>query len=554
VIHVTGARRMPGETAETLTKPLAPRLHSWPLRGGINSAQKGHMDADEVGSTQNDGSGRVSRSGLAPTDHEIGVSNHVVKVVEILAESSRSWEDAARVALREAVKSLRNITSIYVKDLQAIVRDGHVAAWRVNAKVSFVVGDQDNYRLNSIDQSTGGQNMGYRNQNEGRDSNYRPWREGNQFPEYEEYGLHGDDRRSYRGRESYEQQSRGGQGGRSGMWPHRNVPRDQDEPFRNNADEDRRGYQNLGSRAEFESANRSRPDYGRYGQSNDRDYDDPRFGFDARDYGTTGSGNRPRNRQDDHRDGGYGNRDYGRDHGRDHGRDFSREYGAREYGGYDRADANRYSNDDYSRTDYGERTYRAGRDLDRDFGYDSNRDYGYGTPYSRPSNYSSSYDQGNDYRRDENRGGYAGNHGSRSWSSGPERGSYDQGRLAQNEYGRSQFQSRSGQGPKGYKRSDERIREDVCDRLGQDWDLDASEVEVSVSNGEVTLAGTINDRQQKFRVEHIADSVSGVNEVHNQLRVKRELQVQGSAQTNTQQTGRSSTANQANPTNQNRSS
>jgi len=469
------------------------------------------MDADEVGSTGDNGSARASRAGLAATDHEIGVSNHVVKVVEILAESPRSWEDATRVALREASRSLRNIASIYVKDMQAIVRDGHVAAWRVNAKVSFVVSDPNNAQINSaqvnsIDTATGGEHMGYRDQNEGR-GNYRPWHEGNQG--HEDHGLHGDDRREYRGRESYEQQSRGGQGGRSGMWPHRNVPREQNEPYRNNADEDRRGYQSLGSRAEFESANRNRPDYGRYGRPNDRDYDEAR------------------QRQREH--GGY----------------------AREQIGPERWDANRSAGDDYSRTDYGERTYRAGRDFDRDFGYDSNRDYGYGTPYSRPSNYQSSYDQGDEFHT---RDGLPRNYQSSSWSRGPERGYpepglYDQGRLAQNEYGRSQFQRRTGVGPKGYKRSDERIREDVCDRLGHDWELDASEVEVTVANGEVTLTGTINDREQKFRVEHLADHVSGVNEVHNQLRVKRDLPIQGSTQSNTQQAGKPATA-----TNQNRSS
>jgi osmotically-inducible protein OsmY len=343
--------------------------------------------------------------------------------------------------------------------------------------------------------------MGYRNQNQGREGNYRPWREGNAFPEYEEYGLHGDDRREYRGRESYEQQSRGGQAGRSGMWPQRHVAREIDEPYRN-ADENRRGYQNLGSRSEFVSADRNRPDYGRYGQPNDRDYDEARYGFDARD---------------------YGNRD-----------DGNREHGAREYGGAERWDANRSTSDDYSRTDYGDR-YRGGRD----YGRDLEREYG--SPYSRRSNYNSSFDQGN-----EQRGYYAGNYGSRSWSSGPEQ-SYDQGRLALGEYGRSQYQRRTGQGPKGYKRSDERVREDVCDRLGHDWDVDASEVEVTVSNGEVTLTGTIGNRDQKFRVEHLADSVSGVNEVHNQLRVKRELPVQGSTQHSTQPAGRSMT-------NQNRSS
>lgn len=81
---------------------------------------------------------------------------------------------------------------------------------------------------------------------------------------------------------------------------------------------------------------------------------------------------------------------------------------------------------------------------------------------------------------------------------------------------------RAFRGPKGYKRSDDRIREDVSDRLGENPYLDCSEVEVSVSNGEVTLTGSVRSRQEKFLLEEIADDVSGVNEVHNQVRVKRE--------------------------------
>ncbi len=65
----------------------------------------------------------------------------VVKVIELLAESDQSWEDAAQVALDEAVKTVRNIKSLYIKEFQAIVKDGQIAAYRVNAKVSFVVED-----------------------------------------------------------------------------------------------------------------------------------------------------------------------------------------------------------------------------------------------------------------------------------------------------------------------------------------------------------------------------------------------------------------------------
>ena len=65
----------------------------------------------------------------------------VVKVIEILAESSEGWEAATQVALQEAAKSVRNIKSVYIKDFQAIVEDDQIVKYRVNAKVSFVVQD-----------------------------------------------------------------------------------------------------------------------------------------------------------------------------------------------------------------------------------------------------------------------------------------------------------------------------------------------------------------------------------------------------------------------------
>jgi len=84
--------------------------------------------------------------------------------------------------------------------------------------------------------------------------------------------------------------------------------------------------------------------------------------------------------------------------------------------------------------------------------------------------------------------------------------------------------------PKNYTRSDERIREDVCDRLSMSAEVDPSEIEVTVSNGEVTLAGTVMNRQMKFQAEELADDVSGVHDVHNQLRVRRDQSTQSSSQ------------------------
>lgn len=78
----------------------------------------------------------------------------------------------------------------------------------------------------------------------------------------------------------------------------------------------------------------------------------------------------------------------------------------------------------------------------------------------------------------------------------------------------------TGRGPKGYTRSDERIREDVSDRLEQHGDIDATEIEVRVSNGEVTLEGTVEDRWMKRLAEDLAEDCPGVKQVNNRIRIQ----------------------------------
>jgi osmotically-inducible protein OsmY len=78
-----------------------------------------------------------------------------------------------------------------------------------------------------------------------------------------------------------------------------------------------------------------------------------------------------------------------------------------------------------------------------------------------------------------------------------------------------------GRGPKGYQRSDARILDDVNDRLTDDPHVDASEIQVSVSDREVTLSGFVNSRFEKRHAEDIAESVSGVAHVQNNLRVQQ---------------------------------
>ncbi|OJT18489.1 hypothetical protein BO221_41255 [Archangium sp. Cb G35] len=82
---------------------------------------------------------------------------------------------------------------------------------------------------------------------------------------------------------------------------------------------------------------------------------------------------------------------------------------------------------------------------------------------------------------------------------------------------------RQGRGPRGYQRSDDRIREDICDRLMQAW-MDADDVTVRVEKGEVTLTGTVKSRDEKRAIEDLAEDVLGVKEVNNEIRVAREQQ------------------------------
>ena len=63
----------------------------------------------------------------------------MVKVVEIIAESKKSWSDAADNAVKQASKTIRNIKSFYVQDMSAVVENGKITAYRVNAKISFVI-------------------------------------------------------------------------------------------------------------------------------------------------------------------------------------------------------------------------------------------------------------------------------------------------------------------------------------------------------------------------------------------------------------------------------
>lgn len=126
--------------------------------------------------------------------------------------------------------------------------------------------------------------------------------------------------------------------------------------------------------------------------------------------------------------------------------------------------------------------------------------YGGGSYYGMPSaGYGSQYG----YRMGQPGG---------SWAGGGEYGMYYRGQ-----------QQRRGRPPRSYKRSDERIHDELCEVIARESDIDASEVDVQVANGEVTLTGTVENRASKRELEDLAERVFGVNDVHNNLKARKGL-------------------------------
>lgn len=85
---------------------------------------------------------------------------------------------------------------------------------------------------------------------------------------------------------------------------------------------------------------------------------------------------------------------------------------------------------------------------------------------------------------------------------------------------RRETDNHRGKGPRGYRRTDARILEDVNDRLADDPSVDASDIEVTVKDAEVTLTGHVTDRFEKRRAEDCVENVSGVTHVQNNLRIR----------------------------------
>jgi flavin-binding protein dodecin len=63
----------------------------------------------------------------------------ILKVIEVLASSEKSWEDATQKAVEQAAKSLKNIRSVYVQEQSASIKDNKVSEYRVNLKLTFEI-------------------------------------------------------------------------------------------------------------------------------------------------------------------------------------------------------------------------------------------------------------------------------------------------------------------------------------------------------------------------------------------------------------------------------
>jgi len=267
--------------------------------------------------------------------------------------------------------------------------------------------------------------------------------------------------------------------------------------------------------------------------------------------------------RDEDRSGRLAERGY-RDSYSEPSRQFSRSGALRNYGDYDTS-----RRGDYDRqSGYSSRDYSARDDDHYDRENYSNRNYG--TDYGTAEMYRGTVGRGavGSYENDYDRGRYEHSEPSTRYSGSGQRGSYGGSSTSANRYGRGSdydYQDREygnrgrgergwwdrasdevmswfgdeeaerrrhkdeareqnyrGRGPRGYRRSDERISEDINDRLTEHPRLDASDIDVTVSNSEVTLSGTVESRRAKRLAEDILEDISGVSNVQNNLRVSRQ--------------------------------
>jgi hypothetical protein len=198
------------------------------------------------------------------------------------------------------------------------------------------------------------------------------------------------------------------------------------------------------------------------------------------------------------------------------------------------ANRNHHENDELERSGFTGDGQSKGR-FEGEYARDRHRG-GYGGEYARDLDWSGA-GRGADYGRDPFWGGtgaagdwLGGSENARRGSSyvgyGPARtrstyGSNDVGGSAV-PYGETDPTNRMsfrGRGPRNWRPGDERIREAVNEMLTEHHDVDATDIDVSVADGEVTLTGRVSSRWEKRAAEDIAGSCRGVKDVHNRLQI-----------------------------------
>jgi hypothetical protein len=178
--------------------------------------------------------------------------------------------------------------------------------------------------------------------------------------------------------------------------------------------------------------------------------------------------------------------------------------------------AQRYD-DYYRRPDWRDRDRDRQRDPRRDDYSWEGQEYG-GSRRDPGSSYAIDYER----RWPQDNGESPRYFGTGSYSEGGTHftGGYDQRGVPEEQAGEAPYRGSFKRGPKGYQRSDERMKEDISERMMQ-AQVDASDVTVNVIGGKVILEGTVPDRYTKHYLEDLADAAPGVQDVENRVRVKQ---------------------------------
>ncbi|MGN6533448.1 MAG: BON domain-containing protein [Ginsengibacter sp.] len=250
--------------------------------------------------------------------------------------------------------------------------------------------------------------------------------------------------------------------------------------------------------------------------------DDDRSSSNERNYDN--HWNRTNNRSsDDWRDDDYENRNvYSSDNDRDYWKNRNAQLNDLNWN--ISSNYNRDYNNDYNRN-YNNDSNRNYSDYNRNFSnnYNRNSNSDYNRNNYRNDNWrNNNNDNNNRYRNEGWRDNYRNE--DRDWwdRTKDEVASWfgdDDAKRRRDRDERNEGKHR-GKGPKNYSRSQERIKEDVSDKLSEDSLLDASDIEVEVNGNEVTLSGLVDSRYSKHRAEDLAEDVTGVAHVQNNLRVK----------------------------------